>query len=275
MENPPQSVSLSGWPVEIPPVESIISMQTRREAIRSALASCAGVAGIAMLGGCASRTGSMTYIPGVWSSRSAQENTGAGPVTGSNRDPRSYTDATPNVGLGSPLPMAMPRSSWTNERVIERLADPMVAIERITVHHDAIDNAGLRTKNEIARRLVSTRSGHLARGWADIGYHYIIDPMGNVWEGRPIQWQGAHVKEANPRNLGVMVMGNFMHESPSVEAMGSLERILRDSMVRYRVPIARVYTHRELGRTMCPGTNLQNVMMRLRSQTSSLFSITA
>ncbi|MCA9278972.1 MAG: N-acetylmuramoyl-L-alanine amidase [Phycisphaeraceae bacterium] len=272
MQSPDQFVNLSGQPVRI---ENESVPTGRRQAIRMMLSSAVGVAGIGLLSGCSTRSGSMTYIPGVWSSKSARENATADPVTSRYVDPRPRADVTPEMGLASPFPMAMPRSSWTKEGVIARLADPMVAIERITVHHDAIDNAGLRTKNDVARRLNATRSGHLARGWADIGYHYIIDPMGNVWEGRPVQWQGAHVKEANPRNLGVMVMGNFMHERPSTEAMASLERFLTESMSRYRVQVSKVYTHRELGRTLCPGTNLQNVMLGLRSQTGGLSRVRA
>ncbi len=118
----------------------------------------------------------------------------------------------------------------------------MNGVSRITVHHDAIYNADIQSTGDAARRLNSIRHGHIAEGWVDIGYHYVIDPSGRVWEARPTNLQGAHVKNNNEHNLGIMVMGNFEQQRPSSAAMGTLEVFLADQMRRYNVGVTRVYT---------------------------------
>lgn len=181
---------------------------------------------------------------------------------GSNRS----APAGPSAGAGYfDLPDGViPRAQWTSAGVIVSRANPMVRVERITVHHDAIDSSSIRTRSDAVRRLESVRSGHVGREWADIGYHFVIDPMGNVWEGRPLRYQGAHVSDQNERNMGVMVMGNFMEQSPTSAARSALDGFLRRQMERYNLSVSRVYTHRELGPTLCPGTMLQSHMAGAR-----------
>ena len=51
------------------------------------------------------------------------------------------------------------------------------------------------------------REWHRARGWSDIGYHYIIDRNGAVAKGRPVSKVGAHVKGHNTGTIGVCLIG--------------------------------------------------------------------
>jgi hypothetical protein len=160
------------------------------------------------------------------------------------------------------------RREWTGAQPNLSIINPMGGVNRITVHHDGMDPVTLRSKNEVASRLELIRRAHVNHspdGWADIGYHYIVDPMGHVWEGRPIQYQGAHVKNNNEHNLGVMVLGNFDVQRPTPEALMTLDNFIADRMRSYRVPISRVYTHQEINPTACPGRNLQSYMLATRS----------
>ena len=152
----------------------------------------------------------------------------------------------------------MPRSAWTTDRPRVALANRMGRIERITIHHDAMDAAGFRSASDAKRRLSDIHRIHTDNnGWADIGYHYAIDPMGNIWSARPVNLQGAHVRDWNEHNLGIMLMGNFMYEQPTPRALASLQSLVQSESARYRVSAARVGTHRELGNTACPGDRLQ------------------
>ena len=160
----------------------------------------------------------------------------------------------------------IPRTQWAAAGPELRLADPMVRVERITVHHDGMPPVALTSQAAVAARIEQIRKGHRGNGWADIGYHYIVDPQGRVWEGRPIALQGAHVKLANPRNMGVLVLGNFEVQRPTPAATDSVERFLVEQMRRYRVPVNSVYTHKELAATACPGRNLQQVMVSTRAR---------
>jgi hypothetical protein len=164
-----------------------------------------------------------------------------------------------------PVSGVIARREWTSTGPIMSLINPMNGVDRITIHHSAVISAGVRGKTDAARMLTSIRSSHVTNGWADIGYHYIIDPQGNIWEGRPVKYQGAHVKENNEHNLGIMCMGNFDEERPTPAMLATLDGFVADRMRALRVPIHRVYTHQELRRTECPGRNLQGYMVATRS----------
>lgn len=177
---------------------------------------------------------------------------------------------TPNAPIG-PVPGVIPRSQWTSAQpIMSRAVFAMGGVTRITVHHDSIPSTGIRSMNDAARRLESVRGSHIRNGWVDIGYHYSIDPMGRVWEARPTSLQGAHVKNQNEHNLGIMLMGNFNEHTPTSDALNSLDSFLAEMMRRYRVPIGRVYTHQELGQTECPGLRLQRYMVATRAPSGRL-----
>ncbi len=173
---------------------------------------------------------------------------------------------TPPSGPVAPPRGVMPRTAWTSAAPQWSVATPMRGIQRITIHHDAINSLGLSGQGNIAKRLESIRRSHRARGsnWVDIGYHYVVDPDGRVWQGRPISIEGAHVSENNPHNLGIMVMGNFDEHRPTSAALAALSSFVADQMRRYRVPVNRVYTHQEIKASACPGRNLQGYMLSAR-----------
>ena len=49
------------------------------------------------------------------------------------------------------------------------------------------------------------------RGWADIGYHFVITRSGEIQSGRPIHLQGAHIKGHNKHSIGVCLVGGLDH----------------------------------------------------------------
>lgn len=56
----------------------------------------------------------------------------------------------------------------------------------------------------------SIRAMHKARGWSDIGYHYLIGLKGETWVGRkPLDSIGAQVSGFNSRTLGVSYVGGL------------------------------------------------------------------
>ncbi|HZW09346.1 MAG TPA: peptidoglycan recognition family protein [Phycisphaerales bacterium] len=168
-------------------------------------------------------------------------------------------------------PGVVARASWTSARPNLPDTNPMNGISRITVHHDGMNAFTSTSQAAAAQRLESIRRSHVsANGWADIGYHYVIDPAGRVWEARPVNLQGAHVKDNNEHNLGVMVMGNYDQQSPTGASTKALDDFVSAMMRKYRVPVSRVYTHQEIRPTACPGRSLQYVMESTRSRGGSL-----
>lgn len=140
---------------------------------------------------------------------------------------------------------------------------------RLTVHH----TMGHQTfgEAETAAAVRGVQSFHMGpeRGWADIGYHFLIDGAGRVAEGRPANVLGAHAAEANQGNLGISLMGNFDVQQPSDSQMDSLERLAAYLALRYDIPVMKtgyLEGHNHHGDTSCPGRNLNARLAEVRSR---------
>jgi len=175
-----------------------------------------------------------------------------------------------------PAPNVLPRSAWTSVGVANPGdINPMNGIQRITIHHDGMEAFTSTNQSECARRIELVRNSHVRGGrgnkaFADIGYHYVIDPAGRVWEARNIRYQGAHVQDNNENNLGICCLGNYDEQQPTPATKGSLDRFVAAQMKRYNVPLSRVKTHREINPTACPGRNMQAYMVATRGPSGQL-----
>lgn len=66
------------------------------------------------------------------------------------------------------------------------------------------------------------RQWHLARGWNDVGYHFVIRRDGEIEVGRTLDVVGAHCEGFNSRSVGTCLVGK---KDFSVRQMASLKRI--------------------------------------------------
>lgn len=188
----------------------------------------------------------------------------------------TYTPPTKIPEIKTTLPLSsipsfvIARTKWTSATPKRWLADSMTKIRRITIHHDAIMPVPSGSYADSLRRMNLIRRGHLNNGWADIGYHFAIDPSGRVWQARPLELQGAHVKDHNPGNLGIVVFGNYEKIRPTQATLNSVNKMVAYAMQRFNVPLANVHTHQELRNTACPGRFLQEQMLRTRARGGKL-----
>jgi N-acetyl-anhydromuramyl-L-alanine amidase AmpD len=89
---------------------------------------------------------------------------------------------------------------------------------------------------DIGRREIT--EWHLARGWATIGYHYVIRRDGEIEQGRPESVAGAHVAGHNYDSIGICLVGG-VDDSNQPEAnytddqWKALEHLVRQLLVRY------------------------------------------
>ncbi|MDD5208111.1 MAG: peptidoglycan recognition family protein [Elusimicrobiales bacterium] len=127
-----------------------------------------------------------------------------------------------------------------------------------TLHHTAAHYPG--TYKEAVAEMQFIQDFHQnGRGWIDIAYHFLIDPAGNIFEGRPIKVLGAHVKNRNTANIGISIMGDYhppksnLFTPASQDSFVAIGRYLRDT---YEVPVSSFYAHRDIGDTTCPGDDL-------------------
>jgi N-acetyl-anhydromuramyl-L-alanine amidase AmpD len=93
------------------------------------------------------------------------------------------------------------------------------------------------------------RKWHQAKGWSDVGYHFVIRRSGKVEKGRIINDIGAHVVGYNAVSVGVCLVGGLNGNGRAVNNFTSEQMDALLSTVQYLkglYPSAEVLGHRDL-----------------------------
>jgi len=121
--------------------------------------------------------------------------------------------------------------------------------KRIVIHHSA------SARDTTTRNMI--RSWHKAKGWKDIGYHFVIEGDGSILLGRPLNKMGAHAKGANRDSIGICLTGD--NTKPGQKWNAAQRKACRQLVTALRLvmPHLTVHGHREVGTTVttCPGTD--------------------
>lgn len=148
---------------------------------------------------------------------------------------------------------------------------------RITAHHtdgaQPMAHADAVTEMQIIQRFHQN-----GRGWIDIGYHFLIDGAGRIFQGRPENVQGAHVRQQNEGNVGVALMGGFhkaRNQRPTPEQIEALIQIARWIRFGYTVDPAEFKAHRDYQSTSCPGDVFYARLADIRREISKPESLLA
>lgn len=112
----------------------------------------------------------------------------------------------------------------------------------VVLHHAAASSASVET----------IHSWHLGNGWAGIGYHFYVRKDGKIYRGRPESWNGGHTYGYN-EYLGICAEGNFENEKMPAAQKTAIIELLRYLFDKYGE--IKVYKHRDLDATACPGKN--------------------
>ncbi|MDJ0521309.1 MAG: peptidoglycan recognition family protein [Planctomycetota bacterium] len=178
------------------------------------------------------------------------------------RPPVSRRPAPPEPKL--PPYRIVRRSEWGAE-ALKPNHDPMQRVRRITLHHTAeVAGQGTRSDAELVKGIQDFHRNK--RGWADIGYHWIIGLDGHVYEGRALDVQGAHAGSGNNgENLGISVIGDFTQGLPPARQLRTTQRFLEAQLAYYGIPIDELHGHRDLKPTECPGSALYAWLQRFKS----------
>lgn len=127
----------------------------------------------------------------------------------------------------------------------------------------------------IADNPVSVQSSHMDKnGWDDVGYHFMVNKGGQVYEGRRLVFKGANVEGANTGKIGVLVMGHFekeyliFGETPSKQHLAGTIRIV--TALKSLFPtLSKLGGHRDYKKkTECPGNQLYPLLDGIRSETA-------
>ncbi|MBI3817864.1 MAG: N-acetylmuramoyl-L-alanine amidase [Planctomycetes bacterium] len=184
--------------------------------------------------------------------------------------------ATPAPGFSGAGFNVVPRERWNPARLGTEL-EPMGTPRLITVHHEGKEFNGT-TLDDSLRQIRSIQDYHLrGRHWSDIAYHFVIDRLGNVIQGRELKYQGAHAGEKNKKgespnakNIGISLLGNYDVQQPTAAQTKALKDLVAYLRKTYNIAQAELYTHGEIKQkykisgTDCPGRYLRTVVEQLR-----------
>jgi hypothetical protein len=157
------------------------------------------------------------------------------------------------------------RRAWAVDSPDLRRLTRAAIFDKLTVHHSGENTIYTTDEDEVTYDIQNIHTGHARRRYGDIGYHFVVDYAGRVWEGRELFYEGAHVSDRNERNIGVLLLGNFEEQYPSREQLASL-KILTDLLCRhFTIPLSCIFGHCDLGHSVCPGRNLYSYTLLLRN----------
>ena len=176
-------------------------------------------------------------------------------------------------------PAIVRRADWgADESIVRSRPYYASAVRFAVVHHTAGTNSYSASESAAIVRGIE-RYHVLANGWNDIGYNFLVDKYGQVFEGRgggiAKNVVGAHAEGFNTGSTGVAVIGNYESQAISPAARAALVKLLAWRLdvahvnplgkltwtsggnPRYpagtRVALRAVSGHRDTGPTSCPG----------------------
>ncbi|HEY8727783.1 MAG TPA: peptidoglycan recognition protein [Gaiellaceae bacterium] len=192
-------------------------------------------------------------------------------------------------------PPLLGREAWGANEAIRREAPRYApSVQFALVHHTAGSNS--YTASQSAAIVRGIEIYHVqGNGWNDIGYNFLVDKYGQVFEGRyggvDKNVIGAHAEGFNTGSTGVAVLGTYGSAAPSAAA-----RIALANLLAWRLDVAHVDPlstltwvsggnarfasgvpvmlravsgHRDTGFTTCPGAALYAQLGAIARQAAS------
>ncbi|NHA01277.1 peptidoglycan recognition protein [Nocardioides sp. W3-2-3] len=171
------------------------------------------------------------------------------------------------------------------------------ALQQVHIHHTASGND--YTAAAVPALLRGFYRYHTHNlGWSDIGYNFLVDRFGRIWEGRaggvdqPVR--GAHTRGFNGTSTGVAVIGNFDLVAPDPKILGGVAAVAAwkvysfsgnpagsttvtsEGSDKYRagkkVALPVIDGHRDTNDTACPGRHLYAALPTVREQVANAIS---
>lgn len=111
-------------------------------------------------------------------------------------------------------------------------------------HSVAIHHAGRSFAcGPAALQMQEIQEEQMAKRFADIGYHYAIDCMGNIYEGRDIRFKGEHVAKFNTGVIGIVFLENLTEPDEGGDAVAKVKTLLNAIGFSQQPKAPSVQTH--------------------------------
>ncbi len=176
--------------------------------------------------------------------------------------------------------------SWRTRNSGCGRADYASSVRLALLHHTV--NSNTYSAGEAAALVRGIYHFHThTNGWCDIGYNFLVDRFGTVFEGRYGGIQsavvGAHAAGFNTGSTGVALLGTFVNDAVPGNAYNALRGLLAWKLnihgVDPRATIAfngrnlpTVSGHRDVNATECPGGRLYDLLPQLRNDVAGMQS---
>lgn len=212
-------------------------------------------------------------------------------------------DISPAVLTNVGAPAIVTRSGWGADESLRTGDRDFAKVKKLIVHHTVTTN----DETDPALRIRAIYEGHvLVNGWSDIGYNFLVDQQGRVYEGR---WArnykrreihtgenrkgtkgvvGAHALNHNAGSVGVALLGTFTGGGqPTDAAVEGLVRVLAWKAARHEIdPLGssrfenavgersrfpNIVGHLTVRSTSCPGV-LNDMLPDIRTRVAALIA---
>ena len=186
----------------------------------------------------------------------------------------------------TPKPVIYSRAQWgADESLRDKSSLHYYEVHAAFVHHTV--NANDYTRDEVPGILRSIYAYHTqSRGWSDIGYNFLVDRFGRIWEGR---WGGvdkavvgAHTLGYNEVAFAMSAIGNFETEKPPQAVIDAYAKLFAWKLSMYGIKanatglkvkgktLNAINGHRDVGQTACPGKYLYARIPDIRKEAAAI-----
>src|SRR5215212_3741930 len=215
-------------------------------------------------------------------------------------------ESTPAVAsTATAQPSVVSRGGWGADPAYMTWAPQFYATKKLIVHHTATsdtyaDRAGAEAQ---IRSIYYYHS--VTQGWGDIGYNFLIDKFGTIYEGRYSRdyaganptgdnaagqgVTGAHTSGWNSGTVGVALLGTLTTHDATPAARDALERLLAweasahgidpQGSALYANPVSgtqatfpNIAGHRDVNATECPGGTFYATLPAIRAEVAAMIA---
>lgn len=195
----------------------------------------------------------------------------------------SYNTPKASILSNSFIPDIINRQTWgADESLMNWLSDmEHQPIKYFVVHHTATPESYDGDVSALIRSIYYFHS--VERGWGDIGYNYLVDNQGNIYEGRKggLGVVAAHALGYNYGSIGISLLGDYDQTQPSEAGLKSISKLisylswqsdiaLDEQYVIKGKDVVSVIGHKDVNDTECPGQALYSHLSSIQTEAAGL-----
>ncbi|KUN85882.1 hypothetical protein AQJ66_13110 [Streptomyces bungoensis] len=226
-------------------------------------------------------------------SDSASASASASDSAPASPSPSDSVSPSPSSTVPAPVPSTVAKppiitqAEWGASTDYDGTPSYGTEIKAAVIHHTGVDSDNTIPCTDSRARMRTIQQEHFSRGYYDIGYNFVVDRCGQIFEGRSggmdLPVVGAHDIGFNTNTVGISYIGNYMTAKPSRAALDSIARVVAWKFGMYgvdptgkvtltsgspkgqdgnlvdqgqQITLPRVFGHRDTNATACPGDNL-------------------